>query len=101
MLARRKGVTRMKKSNAGRVAFWLATTFAIVFLVRAESGDRRTTARPQKDSIAPITIVDENGQPDVNGVPPPTSTIVAVTRAPGGGFNFSPARATLSVGERA
>jgi len=89
----------MKKSNAGRVAFWLATTFAIVFLVRAESGDRRTTARPQKDSIAPITIVDENGQPDVNGVPSATSTIVDVTVAPGGGFTFSPSTVNISVGD--
>ena len=54
----------MTRSNAVRPIFWLATMFAIVFLVRAESGDKRASALPQKErAAAPITILDQNGQP--------------------------------------
>ena len=45
----------MKRSNAVRATFWLATIFAIAFLVRAESGDRRASV-PQARSAAPAPI---------------------------------------------
>ena len=91
----------MKKLNtAGRFIFWLAIIFTITFLVRAESGDRRASTHPQKElAAAPITIFDENGQPDVNGVPSATSTIVDVTVAPGGSFVFDPSTVNISVGD--
>ncbi|PYJ26302.1 MAG: hypothetical protein DME89_13170 [Verrucomicrobia bacterium] len=91
----------MKKlSTAGRIIFWLAIIFTITFLVRAESGDRRASTHPQKElAVAPITIFDENGQPDVNGVPSATSTIVDVTVAPGGSFVFDPSTVNISVGD--
>ena len=73
----------MKRSNAVRAIFWLGMIFAIVFLVRAESGDRRTSM-PHAKSAPPIRILDQNGQPAVNGVPSATSTIVDVTVGPGG-----------------
>ena len=91
----------MKKlSTAVRFIFWLAIIFTITFLVRAESGDRRASTHPQKElAVAPITIFDENGQPDVNGVPSATSTIVDVTVAPGGSFVFDPSTVNISVGD--
>src|SRR5438132_6283191 len=99
--AHRRRVKTMKKlSTAGRIIFWLAIIFTITFLVRAESGDRRASTHPQKQpAVAPITIFDENGQPDVNGVPSATSTIVDVTVAPGGSFVFDPSTVNISVGD--
>ncbi len=88
----------MKRLNAVRAIFWLATTFAIVFLVRAESGDRRISA-PDAKSAQAITIVDQNGQPAVNGVPSATSTTVDVTVAPGGSLTFNPSTVNISVGD--
>src|SRR5204862_2808247 len=81
---------------AVRLTFWLATMFAVVFLVRAESGDRHTSM-PQTKSAPPIRIVDQNGQPAVNGVPSATSTIVDVTVGPD--FAFHPDTVNLSVGD--
>jgi len=91
----------MKKlSTAGRFIFWLAIIFTITFLVRAESGDRRASTHPQKElAVAPITIFDENGQPDVNGVPSATSTTVDVTVGGGTGFQFVPSPVNISVGD--
>ncbi len=89
----------MTRSNAVRPIFWLATTFAIVFLVRAESGDTRTGMSPQKQSAAPaIRIVDQNGQPDVNGVPSATSATVDVGVGQGGDV-FVPDTVNISVGD--
>jgi len=90
----------MKRSNAVRVTFWLAAIFAIAFLVRAESGDRRASV-PQARSAAPapIRIVDQNGQPAVSGVPSATSTIFDVTVGPGGTFTFTPNPVNISVGD--
>ena len=89
----------MKKSNAVRPIFWLATMFAIVFLVRAESGNRSTSALPQKERAgAPITIFDQNGQPDVSGAPSATSTIVDVAVGQGGDV-FVPDTVNISVGD--
>jgi plastocyanin len=73
--------------------------FAIVFLVRAESGDRRTSALPQKErAAAPIAILDQNGQPDVSGMPSATSTIVDVAVGQGGDV-FVPDTVNISVGD--
>src|SRR6516164_8401408 len=87
----------MKKSNAVRPVFWLAAIFAIVFLVRAESGDTRTSTLPQNEPAAPITILDQDGQPDVSGAPSATSTIVDVQVGPG--FAFTPSTVNVSVGD--
>ena len=90
----------MKRSNAVRAIFWLGMIFAIVFLVRAESGDRRTsTPRTMGAPLAPIQIVDQNGQPAVNGVPSATSTIVDVAVGPNFTFVFDPEIVNISVGD--
>src|SRR5438067_13098985 len=89
----------MKRSNAIRPVFWLATMFAIVFLVRAESGDRRTSPHTMSAPLAPIQIVDQDGRPAVSGVPSATSTIVDVTVAPGGSFVFDPSTVNISAGD--
>ena len=72
--------------------------FAIVFLVRAESGDRRASM-PDTKSAPPIRIFDQNGQPAINGVPSATSTIVDVTTGGGNGFQFVPDTVNISVGD--
>ena len=90
----------MKRSNAVRVTFWLAAIFAIGFLVRAESGDKRASTHQAKSvPRAPIRIVDQNGQPAVNGVPSATSTTVDVTVGPGGALRFDPNPVNISVGD--
>ena len=86
----------MKRLNAARPFFWLAIMFALVFLVRAESGDRRTSVRQAK-SAPPIRVFDQNGQPDQDGVPSATSTIVDVMVGPG--LSFSPSTVNISVGD--
>jgi plastocyanin len=74
--------------------------FAIVFLVRAESGDKRTSTSRQKETAAPpITILDQNGQPAVNGAPSAVGTIVDVTVGGGNGFQFVPSTVNISVGD--
>jgi len=88
----------MKRSNAVRAIFWLGMIFAIVFLVRAESGDRRSSM-PDTKSAPPIRIFDQNGQPAVNGVPSATSTIFDVTTGGGNGFQFVPDTVNISVGD--
>jgi plastocyanin len=88
----------MKRSNAVRAIFWLGMIFAIVFLVRAESGERRTIT-PHTKSAPPIRILDQNGQPAVNGVPSATSTIFDVTVGGGNGFQFVPDTVNISVGD--
>jgi plastocyanin len=89
----------MKRLNAaGRSIFWLGMIFAIVFLVRAESGDKHPSL-PRAKSAPPIRIFDQNGQPAVNGVPSATSTIVDVTVGPGGTFVFDPSTVNISVGD--
>src|SRR5215471_13603351 len=90
----------MKRLHAARPIFWTAIILGVVFLVRAESGDRRASTSPQRElAAAPITILDENGQPDVNGVPSATSTTVDVAVGPGGGFTFNPSTVNISVGD--
>src|SRR5580704_9898412 len=99
MLARRRRNKSMKRSKAAvRAIFWLAMTFAIVFFVRAESGDRRASM-PHAKSAPPIRIVDQNGRPAVNGVPSATSTIVDVMVGGGNGFQFVPDTVNISVGD--
>jgi plastocyanin/N-acetylneuraminic acid mutarotase len=88
----------MKISNAARLIFWVAAIFAIAFLVRAESGDRRANM-PRTKGAPPIRIFDRNGQPAVNGVASPTGTTFDVTVAPGGSFTFDPSTVNISVGD--
>ena len=87
----------MKRSNAVRGIFWLGMIFAIVFWVRAESGDRRTSM-PDKKSAPPIRIFDQNGQPAINGVPSPNGAVVDVAVGPAGAFVFDPDTVTIPVG---
>ncbi|PYK94786.1 MAG: hypothetical protein DME36_04260, partial [Verrucomicrobia bacterium] len=94
-----EGVKSMKRSNALRTIFWVASMFAIVFLVRAESGDRRTRMPDTKSAPpAPIRIIDQNGQPAVNGVPSAISAIFDVAVGQGG-FVFVPSTVNISVGD--
>src|SRR5882724_8890396 len=87
----------MKRLNAVvRLTFWLAMMFAIVFLVRAESSDKRIST-PHTKSAPPIRIFDQNGQPAVNGVPSPTGAIVPVMVGGGNGFQFVPDTVNISV----
>jgi plastocyanin len=90
----------MKRLNAVvRVTFCLATMFAIVFLSRAESGNRRATSTTHKEHAAnhEIHIVDQNGNPAVSGVPSRTGQIVDVQVGPG--FAFDPDSVNISVGD--
>ncbi len=90
----------MKISNAARLIFSVAVFVATGFLARAESGDRRASMPLQKqDAAAPIRILDQNGQPAMNGVPSATSTVVDVTVAPNGTLTFSPSTVNISVGD--
>src|SRR5436309_7928275 len=88
----------MKRLNAVRGIFCLAIIFVIAFLVRAESGDRRMSM-PDTKSAPPIRILDQNGQPAVNGVPSPNGAIVDVTVGGGNGFQFVPDTVNISVGD--
>ena len=88
----------MKRSNAVRAIFWLGMIFAIVFLVRAESGDRRTNM-PNRKSAPPIRILDQNGQPAVSGVPSEGGQTFDVTVGPGGALTFDPDPVNISVGD--
>jgi len=87
----------MKRLNAVRAIFWLAIMFVTVFLVRGESGDRRTSTPHTKSApSAPIRIFDQNGQPAVNGIASPTGAIFDVTVGPD--FAFHPDTVNISVG---
>jgi plastocyanin len=89
----------MKKLNAVRPIFWLGIMFAIVFLVRAESGDRHTSVTPQKErATASIRIFDQNGQPAVSGGPSPKGAIFDVAVGQGGDV-FVPDTVNISVGD--
>jgi plastocyanin len=82
-----------------RAIFWLGMIFAIVFLVRAESGDRRTSTPQTKSMSAPsIRILDQNGQPAVSGVRSPNGNIVDVAVGKGGDV-FVPDTVNISVGD--
>jgi len=71
--------------------------FAIVFLVRAESGDRRTSM-PDRKGAPPLRILDQNGQPAINGVPSPNGAVIDVAVGPGGAFVFDPDTVSIPVG---
>jgi plastocyanin len=90
---------RPERSNAGawRIC-WLAMMFVMAFLLPAESGDKRTT-RPNTKSAPPIRILDEKGQPAVNGVRSPTGAIFDVTVGGGTGTQFVPDTVNISVGD--
>jgi plastocyanin/N-acetylneuraminic acid mutarotase len=85
----------MKISNAARLIFWVAASFALALLVRAESGQKRASINTK--NAAAIRIVDQKGQPAVAGVPSATSTIVDVTVGPD--FAFHPDIVNISVGD--
>ena len=88
----------MKISNAARLIFWVTAIFALGFLVRAESGQRRTSIPAQKHAAPPIRILDQNGQPAVSGIPSPNGNIVDVAVGPVG-FTFDPDTVNISVGD--
>ena len=69
---------------------------AIGFLVRAESGEKRTNM-PGRKSAPPLRIIDQNGQPAVSGAPSATSTTFDVQVGPG--TAFSPNEVNISVGD--
>src|SRR5262249_25887042 len=86
----------MKISNAARLIFWVAAIFALGILVRAESGQKRTTA-PNINTAA-LRTVDQNGQAAVSGAPSATSTTVDVAVGQGGDV-FVPDTVNISVGD--
>src|SRR6185312_12115112 len=85
----------MKIPNAARFMFWVTAIFALGFLVRAESGEKRADISNTKN--APLRIVDQNGLPAVSGVPSATSQIVDVMVGPD--FAFHPDTVNISVGD--
>jgi plastocyanin len=90
----------MKISNAAKLTLWVAVFVATGFLAHAQSGDRGASMPLQKQNTGGlIRILDQNGQPAVNGVPSATGTIVDVTVAPGGTDTFSPSTVNISVGD--
>src|SRR6266516_468873 len=73
--------------------------FAIVFLVRADSGDNRTSVLPQKGhATTRLRIFGHNGRPAVSGVPSPTGAIFNVAVGQGGDV-FVPDTVNISVGD--
>jgi hypothetical protein len=50
----------MKVFSALRLILWAAAIFAVGFLVRAESGEKRVSV-PGSKGAAPLRIVDQNG----------------------------------------
>jgi len=89
----------MKISHGIRLIFWVMAIFALGFLVRAESGQRRPGIPAQKHAGPPIRVLDQNGQPAVSGIPSPNGNIVDVAVGPGGGFTFDPDIVNISVGD--
>jgi plastocyanin len=85
----------MKISNAARLIFWVAAIFAVGCLVRAESGQKRANTTNTKSAL--LRIVDQNGNPAVNGVPSPNGATVDVMVGPD--FAFHPAEINISVGD--
>ena len=88
----------MKISNGARLIFWVTAIFALGFLVRAESGERRTSIPAQKHAAPPIRILDQNGQPAVSGIPSPNGHIVDVVVGPDFRL-FDPDTVNISVGD--
>src|SRR4030095_2736600 len=100
MLTRKKRNNIMKQLNAAaRIALLLATTFATVFLLQAEPGNKGLRSTQQKrPSAHAIHIVDQNGQPALSGVPSGGGHIVDVAVGKGGG-GVVPDTVTISVGD--
>jgi len=86
----------MKISNAARLIFWLAAIFAVGCLVRAESGQKRANTTNTKGA-PPMRILDQNGNPSVNGVASPNGTTVDVMVGPD--FAFHPNEINISTGD--
>src|SRR5213080_379545 len=84
----------MKRLNAAiRFACLLATTFAMVFFSRAESGNKQ-----KQTSAHAIHIVDQNGRPAVSGIPTGGGQIFDVSVGKGGDV-FVPDSVNISVGD--
>jgi plastocyanin len=84
---------------AARIAFLLATTFAMVFSSQAQSGNKRILNRLQKEHAThAIHIVDQNGRPAVSGVPSGGGQIFDVAVGKGGDV-FVPDTLNISVGD--
>ena len=90
----------MKRLNAvPRLAFCLATIFAMVFVSQAESRDKNFRATQLKSPTSPgIHIVDQNGRTAVSGVPSGTGQIFDVAVGQGGDV-FVPDTVNISVGD--
>jgi plastocyanin/N-acetylneuraminic acid mutarotase len=90
----------MKRLNTvARLTFWLATIFATVFLLQAESRDKHpSTTQPKKLTAPGIRIVDQNGQPAVSGVPSGGGQIFDVAVGQGGDV-FVPDKINISAGD--
>ena len=90
----------MKRSNAVRGIFWLAIVFTIAFLVRAESGDRRTEYAAHKEHACAA-------DPHIGSKRPASrerhaigyGTIVDVAVGPVSAFTFDPDTVNISVGD--
>jgi plastocyanin len=86
----------MKLSNAARLAFWVAVIVPTGFLVRAESGVKRSSM-PNTRSAPPLRILDQKGRAAVSGVPSGGQIFdVAVGQ---GGDVFVPDTVNISVGD--
>ena len=79
-----------------RIACLLVTTFATVVLSQAEPGNKPVATTQHKKAGHVIYIVDQNGQPAVNGTRSPKGAIVDVQVGPG--FAFDPDTVTISAG---
>src|SRR5207247_10798044 len=83
----------MKRLNAAiRFACLLATTFAMVYFSRDESGNKQ-----KQTSAHAIHIVDQNGRPAVSGVPSSGGQIFDVAVGKGGDV-FVPDEVNIVMG---
>ena len=88
----------MKISNGARLIFWVTAIFALGFLVRAESGQKRANICAKYEARATLRIFDQNGRPAVNGVPSANGQTVDVMVGPEVHF-FAPDTVNISVGD--
>src|SRR4030095_10741574 len=101
MAAHSRGRSQIMKrlNTVARLTFWLATIFATVFLLQAESRDKHpSTTQPKKLTAPGIRIVDQNGQPAVSGVPSGGGQIFEVAVGQGGDV-FVPDKISIAAGD--
>jgi len=85
-------------SSRVRCTCWVAMIYAAVFLSRADSGyERFAIATNEEDPSKLLRIVDQDGQPVLNGMPSATSQIFDVTV--GQGFAFVPNETSINAGD--